>query len=158
MRRHLWAVTQSPQRGGRRRRWVEEVAVSAGSVGAVRRAGNAGGFLVALGLAGVFSLGGAVGRTSAEEDAGVRYPGVRPACVHVEARAQFWGMAYRHWVRVHNACDRAQRCELHTDVNPERQRLLLPAGSRREVVTFTGSPARKFTPTVHCRPPGERAG
>jgi hypothetical protein len=37
-------------------------------------------------------------------------------------------------------------------VNPEPQVLTVPSGSRVEVVTFMGSPARTFTADVRCSP------
>jgi hypothetical protein len=80
----------------------------------------------------------------------VRVEGERPACVRVEASARFGAMAYDHWVHLENGCDRAVRCRVRTDVNPEVSTVALEPGARRDVATFHGSPASVFVATVDC--------
>ena len=79
-----------------------------------------------------------------------RVPGERPDCVRVEAIARFGAMAYDHWVHLENGCDRAVRCRVRTDVNPEVSTVDLEPGARRDVATFHGSPASTFVATVDC--------
>lgn len=73
-----------------------------------------------------------------------------PDCVHVRAEARWGAAAYNHIVVVENTCGSLARCQVATNVNPERTRVDVPPGQTREVVTFRGSPARVFTPRVSC--------
>jgi hypothetical protein len=76
----------------------------------------------------------------------------RPVCVTFSTEARFVGLAYNHIVHVANGCSVSQSCAVTTNVNPEPQVLTVPSGSRVEVVTFMGSPARTFTADVRCSP------
>jgi hypothetical protein len=76
----------------------------------------------------------------------------RPVCVTFSTEARFVGLAYNHIVHVANGCSVALSCAVTTNVNPEPQVLNVPSGSRVEVVTFIGSPARTFTADVRCSP------
>lgn len=73
-----------------------------------------------------------------------------PECIRVTGEARWGASAYNHYVRVENACDRAARCQVATNVNPQPQTIDVPAGETVEVITFRGSPAREFTPNVTC--------
>lgn len=73
-----------------------------------------------------------------------------PDCVEVEGVSRWGAAAFNHWVTVNNACARPVHCTVRTDVSPEPHTLEVPAGERREVLTFRGSPARTFTPRVQC--------
>ena len=73
------------------------------------------------------------------------------ACVRVETQAIFAGAGYNHVVRLINACDRAQRCTVSTDVAPDPIEASVAARSTVELVTFRGSPARVFVAKVTCR-------
>lgn len=73
-------------------------------------------------------------------------------CIDVRAEARYSGYGYDHIVHVDNHCDKAQRCEVSTNVNPTVQRVTVAAGKTASVVTFRGSPARTFEPKVDCKP------
>jgi hypothetical protein len=75
-----------------------------------------------------------------------------PDCFLVEAEARYGSMAYDHYVRITNRCDREIRCRVSTDANPAVQIVDVPAREAREVITFRGSPAREFTPSASCVP------
>jgi hypothetical protein len=73
-----------------------------------------------------------------------------PPCVTVEGVARWGADAYNHFVRVTNGCDRPARCQVATDVSPERHAVEVAPGQSVEVITFRGSPASAFTPRVTC--------
>ncbi|MFK7989756.1 MAG: hypothetical protein AB8I08_27300 [Sandaracinaceae bacterium] len=73
-----------------------------------------------------------------------------PDCVEVEGVSRWGAAAFNHWVTVNNQCARPVHCIVRTDVSPDSHALDVPAGERREVLTFRGSPARAFTPRVQC--------
>ncbi|HJL16913.1 MAG TPA: hypothetical protein RMH99_14710 [Sandaracinaceae bacterium LLY-WYZ-13_1] len=75
-----------------------------------------------------------------------------PDCVTVRADARWNAYGYDHWLRVENGCERAVRCELSTDVNPEVHRVEIAPGEHVERLTYRGSPAREFEPRVRCTP------
>lgn len=77
-------------------------------------------------------------------------PGERPACVEVQAIARWGAAAYNHWVRVENGCDRPVHCRISTNVSRETHEVTIAAGQHAERLTYRGSPARDFTPTVAC--------
>ena len=70
-------------------------------------------------------------------------------CISVWPEARYV-VGYNHIVHVANACDSAFVCDVSTDVNPEPQRVRVPAHTEIEVVTFLGSPSRVFVPKVEC--------
>jgi hypothetical protein len=74
----------------------------------------------------------------------------RPDCIEVEAIARWGADAYNHFVVIENHCDRAARCRVSTNANPEVQTVEVRAGGRVELITFRGSPASEFTPNVAC--------
>lgn len=75
-----------------------------------------------------------------------------PECLKVTSEARYKGYGYEHVVMLDSQCARAQRCEVSTDVNPDKATVEVAPRSRVEVVTFRGSPARNFTPVVKCQP------
>jgi hypothetical protein len=101
----------------------------------------------AEGLALALVAGLLVGFAAKEER---RAPGTRPDCVAVTWQARWGASAYNHWVTVANRCDDDVRCQVSTDVNPEVLRVDVEAGEAEDRLTFRGSPAREFTPTVAC--------
>jgi hypothetical protein len=71
-------------------------------------------------------------------------------CVGVWSEARYVGFGYNHIVHVANGCNVPTSCTVTTNVNPEPQTVIIPAGSRTDVVTFVGSPASTFTAKVEC--------
>lgn len=82
--------------------------------------------------------------------AGAVAQGSLPRCVRVEGVARWGADAYNHFVRVTNGCDRAARCQVATDVNPEPQAVEVAPGQTVEVITFRGAPGSGFVPRVTC--------
>ena len=76
--------------------------------------------------------------------------GETPSCIDYRAVARYRAYGYDHIVRVTNGCDKRARCEVWTDVTPEKHRIALRPEETEEVLTRTGSPARAFTPRVSC--------
>jgi hypothetical protein len=74
-----------------------------------------------------------------------------PACVSFWGEAQYRGYGYYHVVHLMNGCERPAACDVSTDVNPDPERVVVPAKEQTDVVTFRGSPAREFVPHVECR-------
>jgi hypothetical protein len=74
------------------------------------------------------------------------------ACIRVRAEARYAALAYNHIVHLTNMCDAAQVCTVTTNVNPTPIEAAVPGHREVEVLTFRGSPAREFTPTVTCKP------
>ena len=73
-------------------------------------------------------------------------------CVSVRAEVRYGAAAYNHIVILTNACARPYTCIVTTDVNPQPMQAVVPPHAVTEVVTFLGSPARTFVPTVACKP------
>ncbi|HEX3598000.1 MAG TPA: hypothetical protein VHU80_22980 [Polyangiaceae bacterium] len=71
-------------------------------------------------------------------------------CVGVSSQAVYRNYGYDHIVHLTNRCDEAAACDVSTDVNPEPIHATVPASGETDVLTFRGSPARAFTPHVHC--------
>jgi hypothetical protein len=67
-----------------------------------------------------------------------------------EARARYPG--YDHLVHIHNGCDLAVACTIHTNVMPKPLSTTVGAQSRVAVMTYRGSPARRFNASVYCQP------
>ena len=76
--------------------------------------------------------------------------GERPSCIGVETEARFSGYAFRHTVTIENRCARTAVCTVSTDVNPQEQRVEVPRGETRDVITHSGSPASVFEAHVDC--------
>jgi hypothetical protein len=72
------------------------------------------------------------------------------SCVSWKAEARFVGFAYNHLVHLDNRCPHSVSCTVKTDVNPEPVTVSLSKGEKRTVLTFRGSPARRFKATVVC--------
>ena len=53
-------------------------------------------------------------------------------------------------VHITNGCDRPVRCQMSTNVNPQVQEITVQPRTSADVSTYMGSPAREFTPNVHC--------
>ena len=73
-----------------------------------------------------------------------------PDCVEVRAYVRWGASAYDHYVGLRSQCERPATCQVATNVNPEPQRVVLPAGAAVDVMTFRGSPAREHTARVAC--------
>ena len=73
-------------------------------------------------------------------------------CIDVQGSARWVAYGYNHYVRVQNNCERDQRCQVATSVNPTVVEVDVDAGQSVEVMTQRGSPAREFTPRVECVP------
>ncbi len=67
-----------------------------------------------------------------------------------EARARYPG--YNHLVHIHNGCELSVDCTIHTSVMPRPLRTTVAAGARVAVLTYQGSPARRFNASVSCQP------
>lgn len=74
-----------------------------------------------------------------------------PACIHVRAEVRATGVGYDHWVFISNDCDTPAACDVTTDVSPATLTVTVQAGETTELLTFRGSPARRFTPYVTCQ-------
>lgn len=74
----------------------------------------------------------------------------RPECLRVSKEAPYQGYGYTHIVVLTSTCERAARCEVATDVDPQPQTQRVAAGATERVVTRRGSPASEFTPRVSC--------
>jgi hypothetical protein len=74
-----------------------------------------------------------------------------PACIEWHGEARYRPYGYDHVVVIKSACAKPADCTVSTNVNPEVQRILVPAGATVEVYTFLVSPAREFTAYVQCK-------
>jgi hypothetical protein len=71
-------------------------------------------------------------------------------CVSVRTEAIYGAYGYDHHVHVHNGCDKAVRCEVTTNSNPEVTTVILGKGQSQDVVMFRGSPAREVSANTKC--------
>jgi hypothetical protein len=71
-------------------------------------------------------------------------------CIRFWGETRYGALAYNHIVHVANSCEATADCSVSTDVNPEPQQVAVEGGTSIEVVTFMGSPARTFKPSVKC--------
>ena len=71
-------------------------------------------------------------------------------CVGVRTEAVPIAYGYEHHVHVHNGCDKAVRCEVTTNSNPEINTITLSAGDNKDVVMSRGSPASEVTAETKC--------
>lgn len=76
--------------------------------------------------------------------------GGTPSCIDYSGYARYRAYGYDHIVRVHNGCDKQARCDVWTNVTPDKHHISLQPDDTQEVVTRVGSPARAFTPRVSC--------
>jgi hypothetical protein len=74
----------------------------------------------------------------------------RVKCVSWKAEARFVGFAYDHLVHLDNRCPHPASCTVKTDINPDPVTVSLSTGEKKTVLTFRGSPARRFKATVMC--------
>ena len=72
-------------------------------------------------------------------------------CVLSWPEARYRGLGFNHIVHLRDVCDARAECTVSTNVNPTPAGVTVAPHSEVEVVTFLGSPARDFTPTVECR-------
>lgn len=73
-----------------------------------------------------------------------------PACIAVRAEARYVPYGYNHVVILTSGCTKAATCLVSTDVNPQVVTTEVAAGQTVEVLTFSASPAQRFTPHVTC--------
>jgi len=73
------------------------------------------------------------------------------SCVDYRAEARYSGVGYDHLVHVSNQCDGTVKCDVSTNVNPEKIQVVVAAKASQTVLTWRGSPAREFTAAVSCR-------
>jgi hypothetical protein len=71
-------------------------------------------------------------------------------CVSVRTEAIYGAYGYDHHVHVHNGCDKAVRCEVTTNSNPEATTVILGKGESQDVVMFRGSPASELSANTKC--------
>ena len=74
-----------------------------------------------------------------------------PACVSVATSSRWVPYGYNHVVVLTNGCASAARCDVSTDVNPDRRSVDVPAGQAVEVLTFMASPSSAFVAKVDCK-------
>lgn len=72
-------------------------------------------------------------------------------CIDYRAEARYSGVGYDHLVHISNQCDRAATCDVSTNVNPDKVRVVVASKASETVLTWRGSPAREFTAAVSCR-------
>ena len=78
------------------------------------------------------------------------------ACIRAWGEARYGAYGYNHLVHIANSCAVDAECVVSTDVNPEPQRVEVPAKSEVVVNTFLESPAREFMPRVSCTMRGKK--
>jgi len=77
---------------------------------------------------------------------------VKRGCVVVRATARYAAAGYNHTASTENACARAVRCELWTDVDPEPEHVIeLEPRASEETVFRLDSPAYAFVVHYRCR-------
>ncbi len=74
-----------------------------------------------------------------------------PMCVRSWSEVRYGNAGYDHIVHVANDCQAPATCDVSSYVSSEPIRVIIQPGSKQEVVTMRGSPARRFTPKVECR-------
>lgn len=72
-------------------------------------------------------------------------------CISVWTEARYGNVGYHHLVHLANGCDVDYACDVSTNVNPDKQRVRVPARHQIEVTTFLDSPSRVFVPKVDCK-------
>jgi hypothetical protein len=72
-----------------------------------------------------------------------------PDCIGVATHARYV-IGYDHLVYVTNGCDQTAHCQVWTDVNPDKQAVVVRPKEKKTVLTFRGSPARVFHAQVTC--------
>ncbi|MFW6051960.1 MAG: hypothetical protein ACODAU_12355 [Myxococcota bacterium] len=107
------------------------------------------GMRVAVVMGMFVALAGVIGPVQADDENEPRESEV-PECVRYWGEARYGAYGYNHVVHVANDCDRTVDCRVSTNVSPDWQRVKVPAGETKEVVTYIASPSREFTPYVRC--------
>lgn len=105
--------------------------------------------LAALPLCVALSRAGAASAEETQADGEEHAP--KASCVEVKVETPYIA-GYNHIVVLHSRCERAMRCRVSTDVNPDEQTVPIKPTETTRVLTFRGSPARTFTPLVSCEP------
>lgn len=72
-------------------------------------------------------------------------------CVEVRTEALYIVYGYDHHVHLTNGCDKAVRCEVTTNSNPQPTTVTLAKGEHQDVVMFRGSPASAVNAKVKCK-------
>jgi hypothetical protein len=90
----------------------------------------------------------------APKNSAPKNPEPTTACIKVTISAPYRAYGYDHIVQLTSTCSTPQTCRVKTDANPVEVEQSVPAGESREVLTFRGSPAAAFTPTVSCKEAG----
>jgi len=72
-------------------------------------------------------------------------------CVDVRTEALYVAYGYDHHVHLTNGCDKAVRCEVTTNSNPQPTTVALAKGEHQDVVMFRGSPASAVNAKVKCK-------
>ncbi len=73
-----------------------------------------------------------------------------PSCIKWWGQTVQTAVGNNHVVTIQNNCERQASCVVSTDVAPAPIQASVPAKQRTELVTFRGSPAFVFKPTVEC--------
>ena len=74
-----------------------------------------------------------------------------PACIDYWGEARYAGLGYKHIVHVKSECEKLAHCKVWTNVNTDKQRVDVPAGEEKQVVTYIGSPASEFEAHAECK-------
>jgi hypothetical protein len=69
----------------------------------------------------------------------------------VRTEALYIAYGYDHHVHLTNGCDKAARCEVTTNSNPQPTTVTLAKGEHQDVVMFRGSPASAVNAKVKCK-------
>lgn len=87
-----------------------------------------------------------------DSEAPTKKPSDVSKCVKVKTEALYVPYGYDHHVHLTNGCDKAVRCEVTTNANPEPTTATLAKGEHQDIVMFRGSPASAVTANVKCKP------
>jgi hypothetical protein len=71
-------------------------------------------------------------------------------CVAVRTEAIYAAYGYDHHVYLRNGCDKAVRCEVTTNSNPEPTTVTLQKSESQDIVMFRGSPASELSANTKC--------
>jgi len=74
-----------------------------------------------------------------------------PACITYKGEARPRYPGYDHIVHIKSTCTKTADCVVSTNVAPDPQKAVVPAGAKVEIFTFLQSPAYEFTPNVTCK-------
>ena len=71
-------------------------------------------------------------------------------CIAVSTHVRIAYPGYDHVVELRSACEKAARCLVATNVDPQPRAVDVAPGADVEVLMRRGSPAREFTAEVSC--------